>query len=44
MSKAGLPVGLHIVGPHHREELILKAATAFERERPAHPNWPKLPA
>jgi aspartyl-tRNA(Asn)/glutamyl-tRNA(Gln) amidotransferase subunit A len=44
LSKAGLPVGLHIVGPHHREDLILKAARAFERERPAHPNWPKLPS
>jgi aspartyl-tRNA(Asn)/glutamyl-tRNA(Gln) amidotransferase subunit A len=42
LSKAGLPVGLHIVGPHHREELILKAARAFERERPAHPSWPVI--
>jgi aspartyl-tRNA(Asn)/glutamyl-tRNA(Gln) amidotransferase subunit A len=40
LSKAGLPVGLHIVGPHHREDLILQAARAFERERPAHPDWP----
>lgn len=44
LSKVGLPVGLQIVGPHHREELILQAAAAFERERPAHPNWPKLDA
>jgi aspartyl-tRNA(Asn)/glutamyl-tRNA(Gln) amidotransferase subunit A len=42
ISKAGLPVGLQIVAPHHREDLILKAARAFERERPAHPNWPEL--
>jgi Asp-tRNA(Asn)/Glu-tRNA(Gln) amidotransferase A subunit family amidase len=40
LSRAGLPVGLQIVGPHHREDLILAAARAFERERPAHPVWP----
>lgn len=40
MSKAGLPVGLQIVGPRHREDLVLKAAYAFECERPWHPDWP----
>jgi aspartyl-tRNA(Asn)/glutamyl-tRNA(Gln) amidotransferase subunit A len=40
LSRAGLPVGLQIVGPHHREDLVLQAARAFERERPAHPAWP----
>jgi aspartyl-tRNA(Asn)/glutamyl-tRNA(Gln) amidotransferase subunit A len=39
-SRAGLPVGLQIVGPHHREDLVLQAARAFERERPWHPEWP----
>lgn len=39
-SRAGLPVGLQIVGPHHREDLLLGLARAFERERPAHPVWP----
>jgi aspartyl-tRNA(Asn)/glutamyl-tRNA(Gln) amidotransferase subunit A len=40
LSRAGLPVGLQIVGPLHREDLVLQAARAFERERPAHPVWP----
>jgi aspartyl-tRNA(Asn)/glutamyl-tRNA(Gln) amidotransferase subunit A len=40
ISKAGLPIGLQIVGPHHREDLVLQLARAFERERPAHPDWP----
>ena len=40
LSRAGLPMGLHIVGPHHRDDLVLRAARAFERERPWHPEWP----
>jgi Asp-tRNA(Asn)/Glu-tRNA(Gln) amidotransferase A subunit family amidase len=40
LSKRGLPVGLQIVGPRHREDLVLRAALAFERERPWHPRWP----
>jgi aspartyl-tRNA(Asn)/glutamyl-tRNA(Gln) amidotransferase subunit A len=30
----GLPVGLQIVGPMHRDDLVLKAARAFEAVRP----------
>jgi Asp-tRNA(Asn)/Glu-tRNA(Gln) amidotransferase A subunit family amidase len=41
LSKAGLPVGLQIVGPRHRDDLVLQVAQAFERERPAHPHWPR---
>jgi Asp-tRNA(Asn)/Glu-tRNA(Gln) amidotransferase A subunit family amidase len=40
LSRAGLPVGLQIVGPRHRDDLVLRAARAFERERPWHPQWP----
>lgn len=40
MSRAGLPVGMQIIGPLHREDLVLRAARAFERERPWHPHWP----
>jgi Asp-tRNA(Asn)/Glu-tRNA(Gln) amidotransferase A subunit family amidase len=40
LSKRGLPVGLQVVGPRHREDLVLRAALAFERERPWHPHWP----
>ena len=41
-SEAGLPVGLQIVGPRHRDDLVLQAARAFERERPWHGIWPDL--
>ncbi len=42
VSKAGLPIGLQIVGPRHRDDLVLRAALAFERERPWHPEWPQI--
>ncbi len=41
-SRAGLPVGLQIVGPRHRDDLVLQAARAFERVRPWHADWPAL--
>ena len=41
-SRAGLPVGLQIVGPRHRDDLVLQAARAFERERPWQGTWPQL--
>jgi aspartyl-tRNA(Asn)/glutamyl-tRNA(Gln) amidotransferase subunit A len=40
LSRAGLPMGMQIVGPRHRDGLVLQAARAFERERPWHPQWP----
>ena len=40
LSRKGLPMGLQIVGPRHREDLVLQAARAFENERPWHPQWP----
>ena len=43
LSRAGLPVGMQIVGPRHRDDLVLRAARAFERERPWHPRWPSFP-
>ena len=33
-TKAGLPVGLHIVGPRYADALVLRAARAFESVRP----------
>lgn len=41
-TEAGLPVGLHIVGPSYGEALILRAAHAFERVRPMHERHPPL--
>jgi aspartyl-tRNA(Asn)/glutamyl-tRNA(Gln) amidotransferase subunit A len=40
LSRAGLPIGMQIVGPRHRDDLVLQAACAFERVRPWHPQWP----
>jgi aspartyl-tRNA(Asn)/glutamyl-tRNA(Gln) amidotransferase subunit A len=34
LTKAGLPVGLHIVGPRYQDGLVLRAARAFETARP----------
>ena len=39
-SKDGLPIGMQLAGPMHRDDLVLQLARAFERERPWHPNWP----
>ena len=33
-TKAGLPVGLHIVGPRYADALVLRAARAFESVHP----------
>lgn len=38
LTAAGLPVGLQIVGPTGRDDLVLRAARAFETIRP----WPVL--
>ena len=40
LSRMGLPMGMQIVGPRHRDDLVLQAAHVFERERPWHPHWP----
>ena len=33
-TNAGLPVGLHLVGPRYEDALVLRAARAFESARP----------
>ncbi|HWA39758.1 MAG TPA: amidase [Burkholderiales bacterium] len=33
-TKAGLPVGLHVVGPKYADALVLRACRAFEAARP----------
>jgi aspartyl-tRNA(Asn)/glutamyl-tRNA(Gln) amidotransferase subunit A len=40
LTKAGLPVGLHLVGPRYADALVLRAARAFETVRPV--TMPKL--
>lgn len=34
LTEGGLPVGLQIIGPIHRDDLVLRAAHAFEQARP----------
>jgi aspartyl-tRNA(Asn)/glutamyl-tRNA(Gln) amidotransferase subunit A len=38
LTPGGLPVGLQIVGPRFREDLVLAAAARYEAARP----WPRL--
>ncbi len=41
LSDTGLPVGMQIVGPRLRDDTVLQAARAFERDRPWQ-TWPDL--
>lgn len=41
-TDSGLPCGLQIVGPRHRDDLVLQAAYAFEQARPWNDHWPRL--
>ena len=40
-SSANLPVGMQIVGPRLRDDLVLQASRAFERESPWQ-TWPRV--
>jgi len=40
LSRAGLPIGMQIIGRRHRDDLVLQAARAYEQARPWHPDWP----
>ncbi len=40
LSRRGLPMGMQIVAARQRDDLVLQAARAYERERPWHPHWP----
>ena len=42
LSEAGLPIGMQIVGPRHRDDLVLQASRAFEKERPCIGVWADL--
>jgi aspartyl-tRNA(Asn)/glutamyl-tRNA(Gln) amidotransferase subunit A len=41
-SSKGLPVGLQVLGPHFREEVVLRVAHQFEQATPFHKEKPKL--
>jgi aspartyl-tRNA(Asn)/glutamyl-tRNA(Gln) amidotransferase subunit A len=44
LTKAGLPVGLHIVGPRYADALVLRAAQAFESASGGSFARPRTPA
>jgi aspartyl-tRNA(Asn)/glutamyl-tRNA(Gln) amidotransferase subunit A len=37
LAADGMPVGLQIIGPRHREDLLLAAAARYEAAQP----WPR---
>jgi aspartyl-tRNA(Asn)/glutamyl-tRNA(Gln) amidotransferase subunit A len=41
VSSRNMPIGMQLVAPRHRDDLLLQVAAAFERERPWHPVWPR---
>ncbi len=42
LTSENLPVGLQILGPHFREDLVLRIAYQFEQATPFHLQWPKI--
>jgi aspartyl-tRNA(Asn)/glutamyl-tRNA(Gln) amidotransferase subunit A len=42
LTLGGLPAGLQIVGPRHRDDLVLQAARAYEKVRPWNDRWPEM--
>ncbi len=38
MTASGLPVGLHIIGDQHRDDVVLRLARVLEEAQP----WPRL--
>jgi aspartyl-tRNA(Asn)/glutamyl-tRNA(Gln) amidotransferase subunit A len=40
LSTRNMPIGMQLVAPRHRDDLVLQIAAAFERERPWLPRWP----
>ena len=44
LTKNGLPAGLQIIGPRHRDDLVLQASYAYERMRPWNDKWPNQPS
>jgi Asp-tRNA(Asn)/Glu-tRNA(Gln) amidotransferase A subunit family amidase len=37
ITESGLPVGLHIMGPRLRDDIVLRLARVYEQARP----WPR---
>ena len=41
ITDAGLPCGLQVVAPRHREDLLFQVARAYEQVRPWNDRWPR---
>jgi len=41
-TESGMPVGLQIVGPRLRDDLVLQASRAYEQVRPWNDHWPMV--
>jgi Asp-tRNA(Asn)/Glu-tRNA(Gln) amidotransferase A subunit family amidase len=42
LTKSGLPVGLQIIGPRHRDDLVMQACYAYEHMKPWNDHWPTI--
>jgi len=42
LTKSGLPAGLQIIGPRHRDDLVLQASYAYEQMRPWNDHRPAI--
>jgi len=42
LTRSGLPAGLQIIGPRHRDDRILQAARLYEEASPWDDQWPHL--
>jgi Asp-tRNA(Asn)/Glu-tRNA(Gln) amidotransferase A subunit family amidase len=42
LTKTDLPGGLQIIGPRHRDDLVLQTAYAYENSCPWNDNWPDI--
>jgi aspartyl-tRNA(Asn)/glutamyl-tRNA(Gln) amidotransferase subunit A len=42
LTENELPVGLQIIGPHQRDDLVLQASHAYEQMRPWTDRWPNI--
>lgn len=41
LTDEGLPCGVQVIAPRHREDLLLQVATAYEQSRPWNHHWPR---
>jgi aspartyl-tRNA(Asn)/glutamyl-tRNA(Gln) amidotransferase subunit A len=42
LSDAGLPVGVQVIGPRHRDDLVLQVCRAFEKATNCFATWPGI--